>query len=474
MEENKELPLRPVTEAEEATAAEPITEPASVECVTEPFLAEAESAPIAPAGVQGERDEVAEPQALPSVTEISAPITDWGFGGTSAKKTGGMRAFFAVFGGVFGICVLLLIATLFLGGDGFQIIKTLHSERVIYVREDDGTSGLLTPNEAADVIKKSTVTVAVRTPNGNGVGSGFVYDNNGHICTNYHVIDGAVEDGIQVILPNGTTVNATVVGYDEIADLAVLKVEADGLVPVTLGSSADLLVGDAVVAVGTPANIDFAGTATFGNVSATKRLLALTKEDGSVYRKITVIQTDTSVNPGNSGGPMADMYGHVIGIVVRKIINYGGTSYEGIGFAIPIDGAKEILDAIIKTGSFTGHNPVAEGRSLLGVTGHGGVKDMWYRANADGSITTSETEQPGYYQMPEDGVYVMSADGNNVQGKLQAGDVILAINGLRMTTIQDVIAEVNRHYVGETVRITALRDGTQIEVNVILVEGEIA
>jgi serine protease Do len=264
------------------------------------------------------------------------------------------------------------------------------------------------------------------------------------------------------------------VGYNEIADLAVLKVEAQGLVPLALGSSADLLVGDAVVAVGTPASIDYVGTATFGKISATNRLLPLTKEDGSVSHKITVIQTDTSLNPGNSGGPMADMYGRVIGIVVRKILQYGGKTYEGIGFAIPIDGAKVILDAIIKDGSFTGDNPLAEGRSLLGVTGHGGVKDMWYCANADGTITSSETEQPGYYKMPADGVYVMSADGANVQSKLQAGDVILAVNGLRMTTIQDVIAAVNRHYAGETVTVTVLRAGVQLDVEVILLEGEIA
>jgi putative serine protease PepD len=116
------------------------------------------------------------------------PQTAWDFGGQEPKKKSGIGAFFAIFGGVLALCIALLVATLFLGDGGFQIIKTLHSERVIYVREDDGTSGLLTPNEAADVVKKSTVTISVKTATGGGIGSGFVYDANGHICTNYHVI----------------------------------------------------------------------------------------------------------------------------------------------------------------------------------------------------------------------------------------------------------------------------------------------
>ncbi len=429
---------------------------------------QAEQAAAAPA-----EDAVPPAEGAPAVGQPVAPAVplSFDFGAQRPeKKKSGIGAFFAVFGGVFALCIALLIVTLFLGDGGIQIVKTLHSERVIYVREDDGTSGLLTPNEAADVVKRSTVTVVSRSDAGSGIGSGFVYDANGHICTNYHVIEGATS--VQVILPDGTAVDASVVGYDVPADLAVLKLEAAGLVPAVLGSSADLLVGDAVVAVGTPASIEFAGTATFGNVSATSRLLALEDASGTVYRKITVIQTDTSVNPGNSGGPMADMYGHVIGIVVRKILSYNGSAYEGVGFAIPINGAKVILDEIIAKGSFTGDNPVAEGRSLLGVTGYGGEGGKWYAVDGTtGSVTVSDTEQPGYVYMPRDGVFVSAVSGQNVIGKMQVGDVILAINGLRMTTIQDVIGAVNRHYAGESVTLTVWRGDAEITVRVMLTEG---
>ena len=408
--------------------------------------------------------------------EHVTPTPTFSFGGKETPRRGGMGAFFAIFGGVLAICVALLVATLFLG-NGFNFIKTLHSERVVYVREDDGTSGLLTPNEVADVVRRSTVTVSVKTKSGaSGIGSGFVYDGDGHVCTNYHVIEDYAT--IQVVLPDGTARDATVKGYDIAADLAVLCVDPTGLVPATLGSSAQLLVGDAVVAVGTPATLDLAGTATFGNVSATNRLLALTDTDGSVYRKITVIQTDISVNPGNSGGPMADMYGRVVGIVVRKMVSGYTTAYEGLGFAIPIDGAKIILDAIIQNedGVFAGkQNPVAEGRSLLGVTGHGGEKGFWYRADPEtGLVGSSPNEQEGYHYMPADGVYVLDVSGSNVQGKLKVGDVILAINGLSMTTIQDVIGEVNRHYAGESVTLTVLRGGETISVSVMLTEGQIS
>ncbi len=415
-----------------------------------------------------------EPQEQEKKSE-AAPSFDFGEK-TVMKRQGGHGMFFAVFGGVVAVCVLLLIGTLFLGEEGIRIIKTLYNERTIYVREDDGSSGLLTPNEAADTVRSSTVTVSVKTKSGStGIGSGFVYDDKGHICTNYHVIEDF--ETIQVILPDGTARDAVVKGYDVIADLAVLTVDAAGLVPAKLGVSAELLVGDAVVAVGTPSSLDLAGTATFGNVSATNRLLALTDSEGTVYRKISVIQTDASVNPGNSGGPMADMYGQVVGIVVRKMVSNYSTAYEGLGFAIPIDGARVILDAIIKndSGMFEGDNPLAEGRSLLGVTGHGGEAGNWYTVDPEsGIVLSSPSALEGYHYMSVDGVYVSEISGNNVRGKLQVGDIITAVNGLRVTTIQDIIGEVNRHWAGEQVSVTLLREGETHTVTVTLMEGTVS
>ncbi len=425
------------------------------------------------------QSDIAEPQEQPS-EQPSEPLA-WGFGDQNAvlqiepkkekKKKTGQIAFFTVFGAIFGICVLLLCLTLWLGDEGFEIIRNIRSERVVYVREDDGTSGLLTPNEAAHKVAASTVTVLVTTELGSGNGSGFVYSADGYIITNHHVIEGATS--VQVVLSTGKAYDATVKGYNEAADIAVLKIDAENLVPATLGSSADLLVGDDVLVVGTPAKLDYAGTATFGKVSATNRLVALTDTAGTVVKKMTLIQTDTSVNPGNSGGPLADMYGKVVGVVVMKVSTYGGTTYDGIGFALPIDGVKTIVDAIIKSGTFNADNPIAEGRSLLGVTGHGGTKGMWYSDVADaltGSMSASETEQPGYHFMKEGGVYVTAVNGGDAKGKMQAGDIITKINGLQVSTVYDLIAEANRHYAGEEVILTVLRGNTTIEVSVRLYE----
>lgn len=399
----------------------------------------------------------------------------WDFGEESAvapkKKKTGRIAFLAIFGSVLLICLALLVLVLFVGENGIRIFRTLHTERVVYVREEDDASGLLTPQEAADVVRKSTVTISVKTENGTGTGSGFVYDNNGHICTNYHVVEGATL--VQVILPDGNAYNAEVVGYDVPADLAVLRVQASGLVPVLLGSSSSLLVGDEVVAVGTPASVTFAGTATFGRVSHAARVLPLDDNGDGVYeKKITVIQTDTSVNPGNSGGPMADMYGRVVGIVVRKIITYNGSVYEGVGFAIPIDGAKVILDAIIKNGSFTGRNPIVEGRSLLGVTGHGGMAGTWYFVDPlSNQVVSSETQTPGYHYMPVNGVYVIEVQGVNAKNKFFVGDVILAVNGLSVRDTKELITAVNCYPCGTTVSIRVWRDGVEQTVQIVLDEG---
>ena len=424
-------------------------------------------APQEPAPAAADTDEA------PANTPAPAGEPAWDFGKEPAPKHGGTGKFFAVFGGVFALCVCLLVAALFLGDRGLRITRTLHTERTVFVREDDGTSGLLTPNEVADRVRRSTVTVVVRNAAGKAVGSGFVYDGAGHICTNYHVIEEA--DRIQVVLPDGRAFDAAAVGHDAIADLAVLHIDAEGLVPVTLGSSADLLAGDAVVAIGTPYDLELAGTATFGNVSATNRLLPLADSNGTVYRKITVIQTDASVNPGNSGGPMANMYGEVIGIVVRKVVGNGAVSYEGLGFALPIDGAKVILDAIIKDGAFNGVNPLAEGRSLLGVTGYGVQAGRWYRVDpSTNNVASSDEEQAGYVYAAASGVYIDAVTGANVATVLRTGDIITAVDGLEMSTITDVIGAVNRHYAGETVILTLYRDGSTITVQIVLSEGAVS
>lgn len=401
---------------------------------------------------------------------------DWKFGTDtkSAPAQSGKQSskrFFGVFGAVVAICMALLIVTLFLGDAGIKIYRTVTNERTVFVKEqNDGASGLLAPEEAADLIKKSTVTVSVRTATGTGHGSGFVYTADGYICTNYHVVEDAV--AVQVVLPDGNALDATVVGVDEMADIAVLKINKTGLTPVKLGSSAAALVGESVVAIGTPAKLDYAGTATFGKISATNRIVALTDDSGVVTKKMTVLQTDASVNPGNSGGPLANMYGEVIGIVVMKVSYFGGTTFDGIGFALPIDGAKVVIDAIIKDGKFEGENPIATGRSLLGVTGRGIVGGYWYSDLGADNVLQSETETEGYTYIPYDGVYVVNVSGVNAVGKLQEGDIITKINGLNMYTVYNIIDHVNRYSANEVVTVTVMRpDGEgyrELNVDIVL------
>lgn len=396
--------------------------------------------------------------AAPSAPVLQAP-----------EKSHATRRFIGVFAAITAVFLAVLIVLLFLGDAGIKIYRTVMHERTVFVKEyNTDVEGLLAPEEAAEVVKQSTVTVVSRMASGTGIGSGFIYTADGYICTNHHVVEGALS--LQVMLPDGQTLDATVVGTDEMADLAVIKIEKTGLTPVKIGSSA-ALVGESVVAVGTPAKIDYRGTATFGKISATNRIVSLYNDSGVVNKKMTLLQTDTSVNPGNSGGPLANMYGEVIGVVVMKVSYFGGTVFDGIGFAIPIDGAKIIIDALIEDGSFTGTNPVATGRSLLGIGGIGIEGGYWYSDPADSNRQKSLSEVAGYTYIPDDGVYVIAVNESNAIGRLAVGDVITHINGLAMYTVYDVINQVNRYPVYTDVTVTLKRyNGSEWTKEVVTVQ----
>lgn len=468
MEENKnysELPEEKDSIENGETAADAAAdENSAVESVAETEAA-TEAAP----------EEAAEEE--PAVDE--APVApEWSFGGEAdvaarASNKRGTRTFIILFAAVFAVCILLLGLSFFLGDGGIRLIRTLHTERTVFVREYTGEGGLLSAEEAADLIKKSTVTVSVRTSaGGSGHGSGFLYreeDGYTYICTNNHVVSGMSE--VQVILADGTVYDATVVGTDADADVAVVKIAKTGLPLVTVGSSANLLTGEDVFAVGTPANIAYAGTVTFGKVSCPSRLLPMTDTSGSVAYKMTLIQTDAALNNGNSGGPLADMYGKVVGMVVLKLAIYNGDDVDGIAFALPIDGVKIIADEIIQKGSFSGTNPITEGASALGVTGHAVREGYWYSLDtASNRVQESATQADGYYYAEVSGVYVSVIGSGYAGDKLFAGDIILKVNGLSVRDITELIQAVNRHYIGETVTLTVWRDGAVETVNVMLSE----
>lgn len=204
------------------------------------------------------------------------------------------------------------------------------------------SSGKLSVSEINDKVSPSVVAISVRRTDGSGVGTGIIKSNDGYIITNYHVVESHVS--IEVVMRDGTTHTAKYIGGNELSDIAVIKVDAGELHAAEFGDSDALVVGEPTVAIGTPGGLEYAGTVTTGVVSAVRRDVKFHDTDGLLQKTMTLIQTSTQINPGNSGGPLINGDGQVIGINTYKIL---GTEYEGIGFAIPINGAMNICDDII-------------------------------------------------------------------------------------------------------------------------------
>ncbi len=295
-----------------------------------------------------------------------------------------------------------------------------------------------------------------------GEGSGFVYDNQGHIVTNNHVVDGA--DGVVVTFYNGLWAKAEVVATDPQADLAVLKVtppKGVELRPLSLAKAGTLRVGHTVIAIGNPFGLE--GTMTLGIVSALGRSFPVGEATGGRYTLPDVIQTDAAINPGNSGGPLLNLAGEVVG--VNFAIESPVQVNSGVGFAIPISIVERVVPALIKEGRYH--------YAYLGIAG--------------GSITPELAEA---LDLPENtlGAYVQTvtpngpADKAGVKGgsrtvrvegtELQAGgDIITAIDGNPIRQFNDLVSFlVTRAEPGQKVKLTVLRDGKEKELEVILGE----
>ena len=264
-------------------------------------------------------------------------------------------------------------------------------------------------------------------------GSGFIITEDGYVVTNYHVISGA--SSVQVTLYNGDAYDATVIGGDSDYDVAVLKINAAGLQPVTLGESADVNVGDTVLAIGNPL-----GELTFsmseGIVSSCDRAINV---DGTPFN---MIQVDCSINPGNSGGPLVNLYGEVVGIVSAKYSSYSSTTVEGLGFAIPISDVRSIITDIMENGAVT---------------------DKAYMAITAGTMTEKMAAQ--YSIDITQGVFVYSAADGGAGDKagLRLGDVITKLGDKTLTSLQDLSAAMKGYRAGDTVTLTVYRDGQYIE-----------
>ena len=273
-----------------------------------------------------------------------------------------------------------------------------------------------------------------------GTGSGFLWDSQGHVVTNYHVIQNA--DDAQVTLSDQTTWPATFVGSDPEMDLAVLRIDApaETLRPIPLGTSSDLLVGQSVLAIGNPFGLDY--TLTTGVISA------LDREVQSIMgREIQgVIQTDAAINPGNSGGPLLDSSGRLIG-VNTQIVSAGG-AWAGIGFAIPVDTVNWVVPELIAHGRVN--------RPQLGVTLVAGAQ---VRPRLDGVLVLEVVRNSG-------------ADSAGLRGSRRTrrgvvlGDVITAIDGEPVRSVSDVRALLERQQPGDSVTVSLLRGDEEAEAEV--------
>jgi 2-alkenal reductase len=308
--------------------------------------------------------------------------------------------------------------------------------------------------KVVEQVSPAVVTVVNRldSPQGFGAearGSGVIIDKDGRIITNNHVVEGAQQGGLQVIFYNGDTVSANLVGADSISDLAVLKV--DGPVPGTaeLGNSANLKVGETVVAIGSALG-DFENTVTAGVVSGLNR--SLQRDDGITMEDM--IQTDAAINHGNSGGPLLNLLGNVIGIntaVVRGDSGSGDVA-EGLGFAIPVDTVKTISQQLIRSGQVA--------RPFLGVS----VQAI------NRSISSYYNLRDENGNLLETGVLIVEVSPRTAaaQAGLQAGDVILRLNDMQLGADQPLANALTNFKPGDTVTLTIVRDGRTQQVQVTL------
>lgn len=277
------------------------------------------------------------------------------------------------------------------------------------------------------------------TATGTSSGSGFIWSEDGYVVTNYHVIQDAVD--VQVITYDNMEYPATVVGYDAANDIAVLKVEAQGLSAAPIGSSTQMNIGDMVAAIGNPLGT-LASTQTIGYVSGINR--EVTTDNAT----ISMIQTDCAINPGNSGGPLFNMQGQVIGVTTAKYsgTTNSGATIEGIGFAIPIDDVVPIINDLIEYGYVTG--------AYMGVT-----------------AMDTDAESAAKFGLPT-GAYIVSVVEGGAADKagIQPKDIVIDLGGTTIRNRTDLTRALRNFKAGDTTTVTVIRSGKEVSLEITLDE----
>lgn len=292
--------------------------------------------------------------------------------------------------------------------------------------------GITTKVYEQDIFKRNVLV-------GEGVGSGVIIDASGYIVTNNHVVADATDNKVLVSLSDGSTVDGKVVGKDQLSDLAVVKISTDKKLAVAeLGDSDNLQVGEPAIAIGNPLGLEFQGSVTTGVISALHRSV------DSAEQILSLIQTDAAINPGNSGGALLNADGQVIGINSSKIAK---TGVEGMGFAIPINEAKPIIEELINTGKVS--------RPYLGIY----------------ALDKESAAQYGY-EMPKDGLYIVKLveNGPADAAGLRSKDLITAIGDTSVSKLSELRQALAKYKIGDTVSVTYERSGQKRTATVTLVD----
>ena len=373
-------------------------------------------------------------------------------GGNTPPKPKGMKrvgaiALPAVVGAVTALAVLA--GTGQLGGGDTTIIRETASgvtTSVSSARDAATEAESAVPSKGlsvAEVVKRKSpavVSISNETTQGGSLGSGFLIDAAGHIITNAHVVDGASKT--TVTFKDGTEAEGTILGVDTSTDVAVVKIDKvpTGVSPLPLGNSGGLTVGQEVVAIGNP--YGYSGTATTGIVSALERVI----ESPSGFTIQNAIQTDAAINQGNSGGPLFDRDGRVIGINSQIASQNGGN--VGIGFAVPIDTVRPIVASIIASGKAQHAWIGIQGRELTP-----GLAEKLGLVGKRGVIVASLDDRG-----PANDAGMKAADSADAAVP-KGGDLIVAVNGTPIADMADVSKAVASRKVGDQITITVLRDG---------------
>lgn len=371
--------------------------------------------------------------------------------------------------------LVLFSLLLFIALIGNQISNTSRehvSAQIPPVDNSTNTNSMSLPDLFTKV-EKSVVQVTEQDNSnelGSRLGSGFVYDKDGHVITNYHVVvpGSNNNDELQVSFLDGNVYSAELVGFDQFADLAVIKVKnitSDKLTPLPLANSTNLRIGETVVAIGNPFGLS--GSMTVGIVSGLGRLLP-SNENGenlgttSSFSIPNIIQTDAAINPGNSGGPLIDTQGRVIGINTAIFSNTG--VYSGVGFAIPSNTISKVAQSLIQTGSYR--------HPYIGIIGLSLTPDLAKQIGliqTKGFLVTSLTKgSPAEKADLRAGTTTKTLNGRDFD---VGGDIILKIDNRDVTKIDDILAYLeSQKHVGDKIHLTILRDNTIRELDLVLGE----